>query len=62
MSDLIAIGRFAQISGLTIKALRIYDSLGLLRPALVEVGAGYRCYHITPLPLAHRIRLLRQVG
>jgi hypothetical protein len=28
----------------------------------VEVGAGYRYYHITPLPLAHRIRLLRQVG
>lgn len=44
MSDLLTIGRFAQCTGLTVKALRLYDRLGLLRPVLVDVTSGYRHY------------------
>jgi DNA-binding transcriptional MerR regulator len=62
MRDLISIGRFAQITGLTIKALHIYDRKGLLCPAFVNPDSGYRYYSITQLPIAHRIRLLRGTG
>jgi DNA-binding transcriptional MerR regulator len=61
MRDLISIGRFAQITRLTIKALHIYDALGLLRPVVVDAASGYRYYSITQLPLARRIRLLRSI-
>jgi len=33
MESLMSIGRFARLTGLTVKALRHYDELGLLRPA-----------------------------
>src|SRR5215216_1300189 len=61
MRDLISIGRFAQISRLTIKALHMYDTIGLLRPLLVDADSGYRYYSITQLPQARRIRLLRSI-
>jgi DNA-binding transcriptional MerR regulator len=57
----IPIGRFAQITRLTIKALHIYDAMGLLRPVFVDPDTGYRYYSITQLPLARRIRLLRSI-
>ena len=52
MRDLISIGRFAQITQLTIKALHIYEATGLLRPAFIDTDTGYRYYSITQLPLA----------
>src|SRR5262245_51838645 len=61
MSDLIPIGRFAQITGLTIKALHIYAANGLLRPVEVDAASGYRYYSITQLTVARRIRLLRSL-
>jgi DNA-binding transcriptional MerR regulator len=38
--DLLSIGRFSHLSGLTIKALRHYDEIGLLRPARVDDSSG----------------------
>ena len=38
------IGRFAHLTGLTVKALRHYDQIGLLRPAAVDPDTGYRTY------------------
>jgi DNA-binding transcriptional MerR regulator len=61
MRDLISIGRFAQITRLTIKALHIYDGIGLLCPVAVDADSGYRYYSITQLPMARRIRLLRSI-
>jgi DNA-binding transcriptional MerR regulator len=61
MSYLISIGRFAQITRLTIKALHIYDQIGMLRPVYIDGDSGYRYYSITQLPLARRIRLLRSI-
>lgn len=62
MRDLISIGRFAQITQLTIKALHIYAEMGLLCPVVIDRQSGYRYYSITQLPLARRIRLLRAVN
>ena len=59
MSQWIPIGRFAQVSGFTVRALRHYESLGLLVPGRVDPGSGYRFYQPEQLPDALRVRLLR---
>jgi DNA-binding transcriptional MerR regulator len=59
MSQWIPIGRFAQLSGFTVRALRHYESLGLLVPGRVDRGSGYRFYRPEQLPDALRVRLLR---
>ncbi len=42
MDDVLSIGRFARLSGLSIGALRHYDELGLLVPAEVDRSTSYR--------------------
>jgi DNA-binding transcriptional MerR regulator/effector-binding domain-containing protein len=61
MSELIPIGRFAQITHLSVKALRIYAHEGLLQPMYVDPESGYRYYTLAQAALAARIRLLRLV-
>jgi DNA-binding transcriptional MerR regulator len=53
------IGRFAKLTGLSVKALRLYDQRGLLRPAVVDIGSGYRYYSPEQIRLARDIRTLR---
>jgi DNA-binding transcriptional MerR regulator len=57
--ELLSIGRFAQLTGLTAKALRHYDELGLLRPAQVDEVTGYRWYALEQGRDAVAIRRLR---
>src|SRR5262245_7045282 len=38
------IGEFASLSGISVKTLRFYDEIGLLRPAGVDVRTRYRRY------------------
>jgi DNA-binding transcriptional MerR regulator len=59
VENLVAIGRFAQLTGLSAKALRLYDERGLLEPAVVDFQTGFRRYHLAQVPTATRIRLLR---
>ena len=61
MRNLVPIGRFSQICRLTVAALRLYDELGLLRPALVDPDTGYRYYSLAQAQEAERIRRLRSV-
>jgi DNA-binding transcriptional MerR regulator len=61
MNDLVSIGRFSRLSGLTIDALRHYDELGLLRPAAVDPETGYRRYRPGQLEDARRIGWLRSL-
>lgn len=58
---LLSIGQFARAVGLTAKALRHYDAVGLLTPAVVEAGNGYRRYHVEQLAIARLIRKLRDL-
>lgn len=58
---LISIGRMARRSGLTVKALRHYDRIGLLVPATVDRETGYRYYQADQLATARLIRTLRAV-
>jgi len=59
MEDLIPIGQFAAASRLSLKALRLYDESGLLRPAHVDPESGYRSYRLDQLRSATWIALLR---
>src|SRR5690606_2568601 len=56
------IGEFAQLTGLSTKALRIYDEQGLLRPASVDPWTGYRRYTAAQLAAAVRIKGMREAG
>ena len=59
MSSWIPIGRFAQLAGFTVRALRHYESQGLLLPARVDRESGYRYSRSEQLHDALRVRLLR---
>ena len=59
---LLPIGRFARLSGLTVKALRHYDALGLLSPARIDPTTRHRWYSSDQLEPARRIRRLRELG
>lgn len=58
---LLPIGSFSQACRLSVKALRNYDELGLLRPAFVDPDTGYRYYTLAQANRAEAIRLLRAV-
>ena len=60
--SLLSIGEFAHASRLSPKALRLYDELGLLVPARVEPGTGYRWYAPEQLEPARRVAALRRIG
>lgn len=42
--NLLSIGELSKITGVHIKALRYYDSLGILKPTYVDPDSGYRYY------------------
>ncbi|HEY1015017.1 MAG TPA: MerR family transcriptional regulator [Herpetosiphonaceae bacterium] len=58
---MLAIGSFAGASFLSIKALRLYDQLGLLKPSYTDPQSGYRYYGLGQLQHARLIRMLRQM-
>jgi DNA-binding transcriptional MerR regulator len=61
-SGMLAIGAFADMTQLSLKALRLYDQLAILRPAYVDPDSGYRYYSLSQVPTARLIRLMREVG
>lgn len=54
-----SIGRFSEATRLSVKALRLYDERGLLRPEHVDQTSGYRYYGPSQVAKARAIRLLR---
>jgi len=56
------IGEFSERSGLSAKRLRTYGAEGLLAPAAVDPGSGYRYYSPGQLADAQVIDALRQAG
>jgi DNA-binding transcriptional MerR regulator len=45
--DYFSIGEISKIKGITIKALRFYDRIGLLKPSYIDQDSRYRYYHIS---------------
>jgi DNA-binding transcriptional MerR regulator len=59
--DLLSIGRFARLTGLSVGALRHYDELDLLRPADIDRFTGYRRYRRAQLETGRTIARLRDL-
>jgi DNA-binding transcriptional MerR regulator len=57
----ISIGEFARRSRLSLKALRLYDERGVLVPARVDQGSGYRYYDAAQLDQARLVVMLREL-
>jgi len=57
----ISIGEFARRSRLSLKALRLYDELGVLVPSRVDQASGYRYYGTAQLDEARLVVMLRQL-
>ncbi len=56
------IGAFSQLTGVTVKALRYYDHMGLLKPAEVDRFTGYRYYTVVQIDRLNRILALKDLG
>ncbi|GAA0739774.1 MerR family transcriptional regulator [Dactylosporangium roseum] len=59
--ELMPIGRFARLCRLSVKQLRHYGDVGLLRPAWVDLDSGYRYYRSGQAREALSIGLLRSL-
>jgi DNA-binding transcriptional MerR regulator len=59
--DLLSIGTFAEMTRLSLKALRLYDGLGILKPLHIDKQTGYRYYGVDQLPNARMIRNMRDM-
>lgn len=58
---LLTIGAFARTSRLSIKALRLYDEIGLLPPVCIDPATGYRYYDPGQLERARLVVWLRRL-
>ena len=59
MKSGLTVGQFAQVTHLSVKALRHYHDVGLLVPATIDPDTGYRYYRLDQVPSAQVIRRLR---
>ena len=56
------IGEFSKMGRTTVKTLRYYDEIGLMKPETTDPVTGYRFYMTGQLILLHKIQSLRQIG
>ena len=59
---MIRIGDFSKLSRVSVKTLRYYDEMGLLKPVCVDAFTGYRLYEYSQLSVLNRILALRDLG
>jgi DNA-binding transcriptional MerR regulator/effector-binding domain-containing protein len=56
------IGDFAKLGRVSVRMLRHYDAIGLLRPAAVDPASGYRFYNADQLRRLNRVIALKDLG
>ena len=59
---LLKIGDFSKLSRISVRMLRHYDEIGLLRPVFVDQFTDYRYYAENQLPIVGRITALKDMG
>ncbi|MFG1711134.1 MerR family transcriptional regulator [Nonomuraea sp. M3C6] len=57
-----SIGDFARLGLVSVRMLRHYDAIGLLRPAHVDPVTGYRSYQAAQLSRLNRIVAIKDLG
>lgn len=58
---MLKISEFSKLSHLTVKALRVYEKEGLLKPASIDEWNNYRFYETSQLETAAKIKSYRQL-
>ena len=56
------IGEFSKLTQVSIRMLRYYDEMGLLKPAAIDPWTGYRLYGVKQIPVLNKIVYLRDAG
>lgn len=59
---MLKIGDFSKLSRVSIRMLRHYDDIGLLKPAEIDEFTGYRYYQEEQLFIMGRITALKDMG
>ncbi len=59
---MLKIGEFSKLSKTTVKTLRYYDKIGLLKPAFVDMETSYRYYNEEQLSVIEQIHAFKSVG
>ncbi len=62
MKDFLSIGKVAKLKNVSIKSLRYYDEIGVLKPALTDHTTGYRYYKENQLYVLDAISLCIELG
>jgi len=60
--DMFKIGDFSKFTRVSIKMLRYYDEIGLLKPDRIDPESGYRYYSAGQLPRLNQIILFKDLG
>ena len=56
------IGEFSKLTQVSVRMLRHYDKMGLLKPAVIDSWTGYRMYSVEQIPALNKIVYLRDSG
>lgn len=59
---MLTIGAFSQLAGVSVRALRHYEAVGVLLPSWTDPATGYRRYRAAQLARLHRIQALQDLG
>lgn len=59
---MLKIGEFSKISRVSVRMLRYYDEIGLLKPVQTDYYTGYRYYSESQLPMIGMIKSFRELG
>ena len=59
---MLKIGEFSKLSRVSVRMLRHYDEIGLLKPAKIDCFTDYRYYREDQLPTVCRITALKDMG
>jgi len=59
---MLKIGDFSKLTRISIRMLRHYDEIGLLKPDRIDDFTSYRYYSPAKLPVANRITALKNMG
>lgn len=62
MKNLFTIGEMAKLHNMTMKSLRYYDEIGLLKPIQIDASNGYRYYSTEQFEQLNTIQYLKKLG
>lgn len=59
---MLRIGEFSKLGKISIKTLRYYDKIGLMKPAMIDSATQYRYYTVEQLETIRLISMYKDVG